>query len=165
MKNMKSGFLPMVISVLAVVLYVSMFGSIMTALTTLAAVDGISDLVALATIIGIAPTVLLLGGVFGAGLAYYKGFKASTTSDTGGLMRMVMGILVVILFITLFSTIASAFVTLNTSYGASSNTSWVAFGTVVTIVPTILFLGGIFAGIGTASSGIRTRRRSRRMVR
>lgn len=162
MNNIKGGFIPMVLSVLGVVLYVSMFSTIMTALTTLAGVSGLSDLIAMSTIIGIAPTVLLLGGLFGAGYAYWKGYKQSTATDASGLMRMVLGVLIIILFITLFATVAESFISLNTDYG--SNTSWIAFGTVSTIVPTILFLGGIFAGIGTAVSGYRARRKKRRMV-
>jgi len=115
-----------------------------------------SDYIALSTVIGIAPTVLLLAGLFGAAFVYRKGFKVAKAGDTSGMMRMVVGVLVTILFITLFATVVTAMNTLYTTYG--SVTSWIAFGTVVSIAPTVLFLGGIFAGASTAVSGYRARR-------
>ncbi len=148
---MKNGFMQMVFSTLGIVLYVTMFGSIMTALAALLAVAGVTNFIAFATIVGIAPTILLLGGIFGAGFTFYQGYKKAGVSDASGLMRVVLGVLMIILFVTLFATIATSFVTLNTTYG--SNTTWVAFGTVITIVPTVLFLSGIFAGAMTAYSG------------
>ena len=74
-------------------------------------------------------------------------------------MRMVLGVLVIILFVTMFATIITAMSTLYTAY--SDNTDWVAFGTVLSISPTVLFLGGIFAGGSTAVGGYRARRRRR----
>ncbi len=164
MSNLKTGFMPMILSILGVVLYVTMFSTVMTGLTTLAGTSGVSNFIALSTVIGIAPTVLFLGGVFAAGLVYWKGYKNISESggDPGGLMRMVVGVLIVILFITLFATIVTAVNTLYTTY--SSNTSWIAFGTVMSIAPTVLFLGGIFAGTGTAVAGYRARK-SRRTLR
>jgi len=152
---MKSGFMPMILSVLGVVLFTTMFATVMTSLSTLSATSGISNFTALSTVIGIAPTVLFLAGVFGAGLVYYRGFKASATGDPGGMMRMVLGVLVVILFITLFATIVTSVTTIYDLY--ASNTSWIAFGTVMSIAPTVLFLGGIFAGSATAISGYKAR--------
>ena len=160
--GMKSGFMPMILSVLGIVLYVSMFATIMTGLTTLAGTSGISNFTALSTIIGIAPTVLFLGGVMGGSLVYYKGYKQSAAQDPGGLIRMVLGVLIVILFITLFATIVTNVTTIYDLYQA--NTSWIAFGTVLSIAPTILFLGGIFAGTTTAVAGYKARR-GRRALR
>lgn len=158
--GIKSGFLPMVLAILGLVLFVNMFTTVMTALTTLSAISGISTFIAMPTLIGIAPTVLLLGGIGAAGFAYWRGYQlASSGGDTGGLMRMVLGVLMVILFITLFGTVATNFYSLYTTYGG--NTSWIAFGTVVTVMPTVLFIGGIFAGVGTAVSGYRSRRKRR----
>ena len=159
MKNMKSGFLPMILSILGIVLFATMFATVMTALTTLAETSGVSTFIALSTVIGIAPTVLILTGTVGAGLAYYMGYKqvGAGGGDQSGLLRMVMGVLIIILFVTLFASIVTSFNTLYTTYG--SNTSWIAFGTTVTIIPTILFLGGIFAGGATAYSGYRARSR------
>ncbi len=154
--GMKGGFLTMIMSVLGVVLYVSMFSSIMSALATLYAVTGVSSFIAFQTILGIAPTVLLLGGVLGAGLMYYQGYKSTAATDAGGLMRMVLGVLQIILFVTLFGTIATSFVSLYSSYG--TNTTWIAFGTVITITPTILFLAGIFSGVMTGVAGYKSRK-------
>jgi len=38
---------------------------------------------------------------------------------------------------------------------------FIAFQTVCTIIPTILFIAGVFAGIATGISGVRARRRRR----
>lgn len=158
-KGMKAGFMPMILSILGVVLYTTMFSTVMTALVALANTSGISNFTALSTVIGISPTVLFLGGIFGGALVYYKGYKSAQGSDPGGLMRMVLGVLIMILFVTLFATIVTAISSLYTSY--ASNTSWIAFGTVMAISPTVLFLGGIFAGGATAVSGYRARKRRR----
>ncbi len=153
---MKSGFLEMIFSVLGIVLYCTLFGTIMTSLVALLATSGISSLTLLSTVVGITPTVLLLAGTVGAGYAFVKGQQKSGASDPGGIMRMVLGVLMLVLFITLFGTITTAFVSLYTTYG--SNTTWVAFGTVVTIVPVILYLGGIFGAISTGYQGYKARR-------
>ena len=160
MKNLKGGFLAMVLSVLGVVLYTTMFSTVMTALGALH-FDAGTDFIAFRTVVGISPTVLFLGGIFGAGFAYWRGYKgvAGGGGDPGGLMRMVLGVLVIILFVTMFATIITAMSTLYTAY--SDNTDWVAFGTVLSISPTVLFLGGIFAGGSTAVGGYRARRRRR----
>lgn len=154
----KGGFIAMIMAILGVVLYVTMFDSVMTAFTALAAVTGISNFIAFSTVIGIAPTVLFLGGIFGAGYTYYKGQKAvSGGGGSAALMQMVLGVLVIILFVTLFETIATAVYTLWATY--NTTTTWIAFPIVLRIVPTILFLAGIFAGGSTAYSGYRARKR------
>ena len=160
-KGLKGGFLAMVLSVLGIVLYVTMFSSVMTAIAALWLTSGVSNFIAFSTVLGIAPTVLFLGGIFGAGFAFWRGYKgvAGGGSDPGGLMRMVFGVLVIILFVTMFSTIITAMQTLYDAY--SANTSYIAFGTVISIAPTVLFLGGIFAGGSTAVGGYRARRRRR----
>ena len=152
----------MVLSVLGVVLYVAIFSSVMSALATLYATAGVSTFTAFTTILGISPTILLLGGVFAAGLMYYKGYKnvGASGSDAGGLLRMVLGVLQIILFVTLFATIITGFYTLYTAYGTC--TTWIAFGTVITILPTVLFLAGVFSGIMTTRSGYKARRASKR---
>jgi len=162
--GLKAGFMPMVLSILGVVLFVTMFSTIMTALASITDALGLTNFIALSTIIGIAPTVLFLGGVFGAAFVYYRGYKTvqSTGNDTSGILRMVLGVLVIILFATLFKQIVISMNTLYTVY--SGNASWIAFGTVISIAPTVLFLGGIFAGAATTVSGYRSRR-SRRSLR
>ena len=163
MLKSKGGFLAMILSVLGVVLYTTMFGTVMTAFDNLVTVIGIGGpFIALETVVYIAPTVLLLGGIFGAAWGYWKGYQAvAGGADASGMLRMVLGILVIILFVTLFSTIVTAFDDLWTLYDGSD---YIAFDTVLTIVPTILFLAGIFAGIGTSVAGYRSRRKRGRMA-
>jgi hypothetical protein len=67
------------------------------------------------------------------------------SGKNGGFLMMVLSVLGVVLWVTLFSTILDAFVTL---YGTGW-TNYIAFATICKIVPTILFLAGIFgAGFG-----------------
>jgi len=157
MKN-KGGFVGMVSAILGVVLVTSMFATVMTQLGNVYGHASASSFIAFTTVVGIAPTVLILATVLGGGLAYGLGLRqvGKSGSDPSGLMRMVMGVLAIILFAALFSTILTNFGTLYTSY--SSNTDWIAFGTVISILPTILFLGGIFAGGATVYSGYKARR-------
>ncbi len=158
MKNKGAGgFLAMILSVLGVVLYCSMFASVLTAFESIRTYANISTFTALSTVVTIAPTVLLLVGLLGAGFAFYKGYSSVSAgnSDPGGLLRMVLGILIIILFVTLFSTILSSMYTL---YSNASAGNYTAFTTVVAITPTILFLSGIFAGGMTSYSGYKARR-------
>lgn len=146
------GFMTMIYSILGVVLLSALFTPVMSALATLYATSGASTFTAFQTIITIVPTVLLLGASIAAGIFYYKGYqKLSGTEDASGLLRLVLGILQIVLFVTMFATVISNFYTLYTTYG--TNTTWIAFGTVITILPTILFLAGIFSGGMVAFSG------------
>lgn len=156
----KGGFITMILSVLGIVLYVTMFESVMTAFDALIVAIGVaSPFIALETVINIAPTVLILAGIFGAAWGYWSGYKSSVANDTSGIIRMVLGVLVIILFVTLFGNIVTVFGDLHTLYTGSD---YIAFETVLTIVPTILFLGGIFAGIGTTVSGAKSYRKKRK---
>jgi len=160
----QGGFLAMVLSVLGVVLYVTLFATVLTAMEAVRAYANISTFVALSTVVGIAPTVLLLAGIFAGGAGYYKGYKsvAAQGGDPGGLLRMVLGVLVIILFVTLFGTILTAMYTL---YSNASAGNYTAFQTVVSIAPTILFLSGIFAGGATAVGGYKARKKGRSFIR
>lgn len=151
-------FMQMVYVILGLVLFASMFSSIMSALATLYSATGASTFIAWTTIIGITPVILLLGGTASAGFFYYKGAKSltSTGSDPSGLLRLVLGVLQTILFATLFGTVLSSFYTIYAVYcGAANDTVWIALATVVKILPTILFLAGIFSGAFVAISGAR----------
>lgn len=154
----KGGFVAMVMAAVGIVLFITLFENIMTAFDDLLLVVGIGDFIAFEIVVLIAPTVLLLAGVFGAGFAYYRGYKSISagSADAGGLLRMVMGVLVIILFVTLFETIATAFADLYALYAGSD---YIAFDTCLTIAPTILFLGGIFAGVATSVGGFRARKK------
>lgn len=162
LKN-RGGFIAMVLAVLGVVLYVTLFSSILTGLETIRSYANISTFVALETVIKISPTILLLLGIFGGAFVYWKGYKsvAAKGGDPGGLLRMVLGVLVIILFISLFYTILTSFYSL---HGFENASEYTAFQTVVTILPTILFLMGIFAGSATAAGGYRARKKSRSAI-
>lgn len=163
LKN-KGGFLAMVLAVLGIVLYTTLFSTILTAFTTLAANANISTFIAFETIIKIAPTVLLLSGLIGAGFVYWKGYGklAAGGGDTSGILRMVLGALMIILFVTLFDTILTSFYTLWLADNATKY--FIAFQTICTIMPTILFLAGIFAGIATGVGGLRARKSRRALA-
>ena len=152
----KSSFIVMTFAVVGIVLFVSMFASIMTALVALLAYENIATFTALETIIKIAPVVLLIGGIFAASFGYYQGYKGAGSQDASGVLRMVFGIVQIILFVSLFLTILTGFYTL---YGTANASLFTAFTTVVAIAPTVLFLGGIFGGTATAVSGFKSRRR------
>lgn len=154
----KSAFITMTFSVLGVVLYVTFFSSILTGMTTILTYANISTFTLLQTVVKIAPTILLLGGLFAGGFFYKEGLNSAEAQDANGLMRMVFGVLVIVLFVSLFYTILTSMYTLYTATNASSYT---AFQTVVQIAPAILFLGGIFGGVETIRRGRKARKRSR----
>ena len=155
----KGSFLVMTLAVVGLVLWVTLFSTIIDAVDTLAALVYLDNFTALETVIDIAPVVLLLSGIFGASFAYYKGYKGAQAQDTSGIMRMVLGVILIILFVTLFATIMTAMQALAVAINTSGYT---ALTTVVAIAPVVLFLGGIFAGATTGVSGLKTFRARRR---
>lgn len=160
----KGGFVAMVLAVLGIVLYVTMFDSILDAFIALAANVHIGTFIAFEVIIKIAPTVLILGGLLGAAFVYWKGYGKLSAGggDASGILRMVIGALMIILFVTLFGTIIDSFYTLWLADNATKY--FIAFQTVCTIIPTILFIAGVFAGIATGIGGIKSRRRRRALA-
>jgi hypothetical protein len=134
---LKGGFMQMISAI---------FTTIMSSLTTLYGTEGASSFIAFQTVITIIPTILLLAASIAAGIFYVKGYNklAGGGQDPSGLLRMILGILQIVLFVTMFATVITNFYSLYTAYG--TNTTWIAFGTVITIIPTILFLSGIFSG-------------------
>jgi len=160
----KGGFVAMVLAVLGIVLYTTMFSTILSAFVTLAANTHIGTFIAFEVIIKIAPTVLILGGLLGAAFVYWKGYGKLSASggDASGILRMVIGALMIILCVTLFGTIIASFYVLWLADNATKY--FIAFQTVCTIIPTILFLSGVFAGIATGLGGLRARRRRRALA-
>ncbi len=151
----KGGILTMVLSVLGIILFVSLFVTIVTAINSLRyGATALTPYTAFDTILSIAPTVLFLTGLFAAGFAYYKGYSAVAGGDASGFLRMVMGILEIVLFVTMFSTVLTQMETLRTTTNVANYT---ALSTVIGIAPTVLFLGGIFTGAFTAYKGARAR--------
>lgn len=153
------GVMVVVMSLLGLILFASLFSTIMTAINNIRyGATTLSNYTAFDTILGISPVILWLGGLFGAGFAYYKGYSIVAARDSNGFMRMIMGVLTLVLFATMFLTVLSNIETVRAGTNVSNYT---AFSTVIGISPTILFLAGIFASISSAVGGVRARRRSR----
>ncbi len=154
MRNSKANvFLPMILAIVLVVISTSMFSTIMTYLTSLADATGASSLTIYVLLVRMAPTLLLLGLLGMAGALYIHGYGQMSSGNVNGLMMGIFGIIQLVLFLALFSTVASSFITLFTTYGG--NATWVAFGVVVSIVPAILFLAGIGSAIAVGVQCVR----------
>jgi hypothetical protein len=151
----KGGFMEMILSVLGLVLFCTLFSNILAAFYTLYGTTNASAYIAFQTVVSIAPTVLFLGGIFGAGLTFLHGYKH--TAGSNGLLTMVIGALTIILFITLFGTIMTAMEAVRTYANIAT---FIALGTVVTIAPTVLLLGGIFGGGMAVVGGWKQRKSS-----
>ncbi len=155
-KSKYSGILMSVMALLGIILFASLFASIMSAINNIRyGSTSLTNFTALDTILSIAPVVLWLGGLLGAGVTYYKGAQITAAKDPNGFMRMVMAVVTLVLFITLFLTVVNAIATV---YSTTNASSYTAFTTVVGITPTILLLAGIFAAVSSGVSGIRARR-------
>ncbi len=154
------GVMAIVLALLGLILWASLFSTIMTGINTLRyGPTSISNFTAFDTILGITPVILWLGGIFGAGFAYYKGYTITAARDQNGFMRMVMGVLSLVLFFTLFATVLSS---ISSVYSSTNVSQYTAFQTVIGITPTILLLAGVFASVSMGVAGVRARRRSRR---
>ena len=168
MKN--KGFLGMIMSILGIVIFCSMFDTILTALGTLRSTSGASDFTVFTTIVGIAPVIIFLSVIVGGSYVYAKSYASISAggADSAGMMRMVLGVMEVIVFITVFGTIITGVHAVWANSGSNgtvdNTTIWIALRTVTAIAPTVLFVGGLFAGGATAVGGYRARRRSRRLA-
>lgn len=149
-------FIWMTFGVLGLVVFTNVFDDILDALYGVAAHTNVASFIAMETVGKISATVLYIGIIFGLSTAYRQGYKQAAVSDAGGLLRMVFGLVQVLLFATLFSTVLTNLYTLYSSGNASTFT---AFTTIVSISAVPLFLAGIFSGVATGVSGYRSRRR------
>lgn len=156
-----AGFLMMVLSILGIVLYVTLFSNILSAFVALAETSGLSNYIAFSTVLKIAPTILFLVAIGGAAFAYYKGYGKAVSGGINSLLLVVFGALEIILFVTLFSTVMTGMESVRTSDNIDY---FIALSTVVSIAPTLLFLGGIFAGGATAVGGWRRGKKSKALV-
>ncbi len=148
---MKGGILLKVFAVLAVVIFASIFPSLMTGINSLR-YGGISltNFLVFDTVLSIAPTIMWLAGIALFTFASYAGYKQISMTSTSGFMLLISGVLEVVIFVTMFSTILT---NINTVYATTNASAYIAFTTVVGIAPTILFLEGIGSGIFSGIQG------------
>lgn len=168
--NMQSGkgFLFMTISFVGIVLFTSIFLNIMEQIELIRAYTNISSFLVLSILVQIAPTVILIGSLLVAKWGYSKGEMIAAATDSGGLMRMVYGAIGLILFAALFYVflpymyyIYNGGTTTNATFTPSN---YIALQTVSSIIPAVLFIGGIFLTGRTAVRGYRARKSRRRAL-
>jgi hypothetical protein len=153
MKGATGGFMVMIVSFLGMVLWATLFKTVMGFFDALAAFPTASAYIVFSTIIDIAPTILFIGGVFGAGLGYRQGYRQATgAAGINGLLLIVFGALEIILFLAMFPTIMTALEAIRTS---ATIANYIALGIVIEIAPAILLLGGLFAGGSAISGGVK----------
>lgn len=158
-KGPYAGFLGMVFTFLGIVLWTTLFGSIMTQFGTLLGYANLSSFTLLQTLYQIGPVIIFLGVLGMMGWGYYKSYMSSSKGEgVASLMWIVFGALQIILFLSLFPTVVTALYTILTD---SSITAYIALSTVVQISAAIIFLGGIFAGGWNVSQGVRKMRKNR----
>lgn len=165
LKGPMGGFLGMVMTFLGIVLWTTLFSSIMAQFGTLLGYAHLSSFTLLQTLYQIGPVIIFLGVLGAMGWGYYKSYMSSNKGEgVNSLMWVVFGALQIILFLSLFPTVVSSLYTVLTD---SSITSYIALSTVVQISAAIIFLGGIFAGGWNISQGVkksRAKNRNRSMI-
>ncbi len=138
------GILLQVMGILGIVLVTAVFPTIMTAFNNLRyGGTSLTPYIAFDTILGIGLVLLWLGALVGSGIAAAKGYSFTAEHDTSGFVRMILGALAIILFVTMFATVLTNVETVRTTTNISNYTAML---TVVYITPAILFLGGLFTG-------------------
>jgi len=160
LKGQTAGFMVMIISFLGMVLWVTLFGTIMTFFSALAAWPSASAYIVFSTIVGIAPTILFIGGLAGGAFGYRHGYQQVTGSEEGvnSLMLVVFGALEVILLLAMFPSIMKAL----DGILALNLTNYIALSIVIQISPAILLLGGLFAGGSTIMGGAKRLRKGKK---
>ncbi len=154
-RNATRGIMEIVLSQLGIILWTSLFATIMTAMNSLR-YGGIiwTNYIGADIAMNIGPTILWLAVLIGLGSAYQQGYNIMVAKDQAGFLRMIIGILSLVLFVTLFATVVTNIETVRTS---TNVTNYLALPTVIGITPALLFLAGIFGAIRTGLSGVRAR--------
>lgn len=162
------GFLVMTISFVGIVLFTSIFLNIMTQVELIRSYSNISSFLVLSILVQIAPVVMLIGSLLVARWGYSRGETMAAASDASGLMRMVYGAIGLILFCALFYVflpymyyIYNGGTTANATFTPSN---YIALQTVASIIPAVLFIGGIFMTGRTAVRGYKARKARRRAM-
>ena len=156
MKGSTGGFMIMILSFLGMVLWATMFETIMTFFDALAAFPTASAYIVFETIIQIAPTILFIGGIFGAAWGYQKGYKQATGQGINSLLMIVSGALELILLLAMFPSIMTALESIRTM---ATIDTYIALEIVVQIAPAILLLGGLFMGGRSIVGGVKSRKK------
>ncbi len=144
------GVLGMVMTVLLEIFAITVFASIIGPFNTLYTTAN-ATWIAFGTVITIIPTLIFLAMIVGGGIGYWKSYKSASSGGVNGFLIMVVGILEIILFVSMFSSVITGLAAI-----LSANiTNFIALTTIVGISPTLLFLLGIFASLGTAIGGYR----------
>ena len=153
-------FMGMVLTFLGIVLWATLFDTILQQFDTLMGYTHLSSFTLLQTMYEIGPVILFLGVLGLLGWGYYTSYMNSNKQGTGVnmLMWVVFGALQILLFLALFSTVISS---LYTVLQDSSIASYIALQTVVQISAAIIFLSGIFAGGWNISTGIRNQKKKK----
>ena len=155
-----TSFMGMVLTFLGIVLWATLFDTILAQFDVLMGYTHLSSFTLLQTMYEIGPVILFLGVLGLLGWGYYTSYMKSTAKgdSINMLMWVVFGALQILLFLALFSTVISS---LYTILQDSSIASYIALQTVVQISAAIIFLSGIFAGGWNISTGIRNQRKKK----
>ena len=150
------GLLVMIFASLGIVVFANIFQSLMTYFDDAWLIAGIEDLFMVPLILGFGPTIILVCILGGLAFAFIKGIGSVASTDAGGLIRIIFGGLGLIMFLAMFTPIATIFVDLWTTYEADPN--YPMLGLTLSIFPAIVLLEGIIGSVGSAVSGFRARR-------
>jgi hypothetical protein len=147
------GLFQMILGTLGLVLFTTVFGTILTYFVTLAENSALANFLVMDILVKIGPTLLFLGGLFS--LIYFgqvKGFQRASGAGIGSLVMVVYGAIEVILFLAMFNVILNNFEALRTSDNLSY---FIALSVCISIGPAMAFLAGLFSGVGTFVSGVK----------
>jgi hypothetical protein len=150
-KGKYGGFFQMILGILGLVLYSVLFRTILTYFVNILNDQYTASFLILDILVKIAPSILFLAVTFTSlWFGTVKGYQKAVSSGINGLFLVVLGAIEIILFLALFLTILDNYGPLLTSDNVSD---FIALTLVIQIAPAIIFLAGIFSGIGTAMGG------------